>query len=124
MSNTHEVISAFLDDERFNPDELAAALSEPQGRDLLLDLVALRHVVQPESKAAILSKRGSVRLWLRPSVAAAALVVAVVGGYVMGQSANREPSSQAPTATRVVEVAGAWQDVLPWSTRLGSFHAS
>ena len=117
MSNTHDVISAFLDDERFNPDELAAALSEPEGRDLLLDLVALRHVVQPESRAAITPKQGPVRLWLRPTVAAAALVVAVVGGYLMGQSANSEASSQAPNATRVVEVAGAWQEVLPGSSR-------
>ncbi len=38
MSDSHEVISAFLDDEAFDANALAHALSEPAGRELLLDL--------------------------------------------------------------------------------------
>ena len=39
MNNTHDVISAFLDDEPFDSSTLAEALSEPAGRDLLIDLI-------------------------------------------------------------------------------------
>jgi len=42
---TYDVISAFLDNEPFDSVELARALAEPDGRELLLDLVALRAVV-------------------------------------------------------------------------------
>jgi len=44
----HDVISAFLDNEPFDSQELAGALASPEGRDLLLDLIALRAIVQPE----------------------------------------------------------------------------
>ena len=49
MNDTHEVISAFLDDEPFDAGGLATALSDPAGRAVLIDLVALRHVVQPDA---------------------------------------------------------------------------
>ena len=39
MSDRHEVISAFIDDEPFEPRELARALADPSGRILLIDLV-------------------------------------------------------------------------------------
>ncbi len=42
MSSTHEVISAFLDEEPFDSEELMDALSDPAGRALLIDLVALQ----------------------------------------------------------------------------------
>ena len=45
MSDTHAVISAFLDDEAFEPVALAEALSDPAGRALLIDLLALRRIV-------------------------------------------------------------------------------
>jgi hypothetical protein len=47
MSSKYEVISAFLDDETFAPQDLAAALSEPDGRTLLIDLISVRGIVQP-----------------------------------------------------------------------------
>jgi len=52
MSDAREVISTFLDDEPFNSIELVEALSEPAGRDLLIDLIALRHLTQTDSKDA------------------------------------------------------------------------
>jgi hypothetical protein len=112
MSDTHEVISAFLDDEPFDPSQLAEALGEPSGRDLLIELVALRHLVQPGAKAA----RGSFERWstrsaLRALGAVAALLVALVGGYLAGEYRSSSALSEAPTATRVVEAASAWQEV-------------
>jgi hypothetical protein len=50
MNETHEVISAFLDDEPFDASRLVEALSDPAGRDLLIDLIALRHLVEADDK--------------------------------------------------------------------------
>jgi hypothetical protein len=111
MSNRHDVISAFLDDERFDASELADALSDPEGRGLLLDLVALRHVVQPERKEVMAVSEQRAARSVRLALAAAAVVVALVGGYAMGQRRADVASFDAPAATRVVEAGGAWQDV-------------
>ena len=51
--DTHEVISAFLDDEPFDPVDLAAAVADPGGRQLLLDLVALRALVRDELRGTL-----------------------------------------------------------------------
>ena len=110
MSNTHEVISAFLDDESFDPSQLALALSEPDGRALLIDLLALRHVIQP-GKDAVSFGRSKSRAGLRALTAAAALVVALLGGYLVGQRRTESVQSEAPPATRVVEAPAAWQEL-------------
>jgi hypothetical protein len=112
MSNQHDVISAFLDDEAFDANELGEALSKPAGRDLLLDLLALRHMVQPEGKEVMALSAGKpARSTLRPMLAAAAVVVAVAGGYLLGQRRGDVTSPEVPAATRIVEAAGTWQDV-------------
>ena len=110
MNDTHEVISAFLDDEPFDAQALAEALSDPEGRAQLIDLVALRHVMQPgkEAMAAMQPKRST---GLRALLAAAAMVIALVGGYALGQRQSESGQTEAPPATRVVE-SGQWQ-VLP-----------
>ena len=46
--DTHDVISAFLDDERFEANALVEALSQPEGRAILIDLIALRHLTRAE----------------------------------------------------------------------------
>ena len=103
MNDTHAVISAFLDNEPFDAGELADALSDPSGRALLIDLVALRHVVQPDDTAVLHHERRSA--W-RSYLAAAAVVVALVGGYVIGERrAATEASTDPPAATRVVQAA-------------------
>ena len=110
MSNTYEVISAFLDDEPFDPQELEQALSEADGRAQLIDLLALRHVMQPgrEAMSAIQPKRNS---GLRALLAAAAVVLALVGGYALGQRQSESGQSEAPPATRVLEAPAAWQQL-------------
>ena len=110
MNDTHEVISAFLDDEPFDPSQLAQALSEPDGRTLLIDLLALRQVMQPGKDAAF--ERPGKRTGLRALIAVAAMVVALVGGYLVGQRRNEIAHSEAPPATRVVEAPAEWR-VLP-----------
>jgi hypothetical protein len=117
MSDTHEVISAFLDDEPFDPSQLAEALSEPDGRALLLDLLALRHLVQPQGgHQAPGSGHQRRRASLKALVAAAAVFVALAGGYFVGQRGGVAPAD-APPATRVVDAPAAWQAVLPGRMR-------
>jgi len=112
MSDTHEVISAFLDDEPFNSSELAEALGEPAGRDLLIDLIALRHLAQTDGKEPLaLRAQKPWRSSLRAIAAVAAVLVALVGGYLVGERRSDVAMSAAPPATRVVQVPAAWQDV-------------
>jgi hypothetical protein len=109
MIDHHEVISAFLDDEPVDAGQLAQALSDPEGRAQLIDLVVLRHVMQPANTSFEPKRRPSA---LRALAAAAAIAVALAGGYFAGQSRSDAAHGQAPPATRVVEAAAEWQ-VLP-----------
>jgi hypothetical protein len=105
MNDQHEVISAFLDDEPFDAEQLGRALSEPEGRTMLLDLLALRQVMQPVSPHIEPLRKPSP---LRAVMAAAAIVVALVGGFWLGERRGQSETAQAPAATRVIE-AGEWQ---------------
>jgi hypothetical protein len=109
MNDPDEVIAAFLDDEPFDAGELMAALSEPAGRELLIDLIALRHLAQ--TNGTPMSAAQKRRPVLRALVAAAAVVVALVGGYVAGQRHTEDVLSSAPAATRVIEPSATWQVV-------------
>jgi hypothetical protein len=106
MSSSHEVISAFLDDEPFDSEELANALSDPAGRALLIDLIALRRIVQPAEAAPPIGAASLVRprRW-RAAAAAAMLLLALGGGYLVGVGERRAVTtpSEAPTPTRIVE---------------------
>jgi hypothetical protein len=106
MSDTHEVISSFLDDEPFDAKELADALSDPAGRAMLIDLVALRHIVQPDDRVAAVRREQRSR-W-RPLLAAAAVVIALVGGYFIGENRAVIETSDPPAPSRVVQ-APDWQ---------------
>jgi hypothetical protein len=105
MNSTHDVISALLDDEPFDPEELLEALSDPAGRALLIDLVALRRIVQPRDVTPPLAALNAVRprpwQWL---AAAAALILALVGGYAAGvRRGGTETLAGAPPPTRIVQ---------------------
>src|SRR5687768_7531568 len=106
MSAKYEVISTFLDGEPFASQELVNALSEPVGRDLLIDLVTLRRLVQPND---VLPSMGRVtparRFGWRAAVAAASLLATLAGGYLAGQHQASIISSQAPPPTRVVHAS-------------------
>jgi hypothetical protein len=109
---SHEVISAFLDNEPFDPQALSEALADPEGRALLIDLVALRRLTQPED-AVLVPARSLRRTGRRPFrlvAAAALLTLAVVGGYQWGERSGA-PATDPPPATRVVSSQGVWQDV-------------
>ena len=118
MNDAHDVISAFLDDEPFDARQLAEALSEPAGRDLLIDLIALRHLAQTDDEEPhTLRDQKPWRSSLRAMIAAAAVLVALVGGYFVGERRNETGLSEAPAATRVVDAAAAWQELPPGRMR-------
>jgi negative regulator of sigma E activity len=118
MNETHEVISAFLDDESFDSGQLAEALSDQAGRDLLIDLIALRHLAQPDDKEPhTLRDQKPWRASLRVMLAAAAVLVALVGGYLVGERRSETGLPEAPAATRVVDAPPAWQELSPARTR-------
>jgi hypothetical protein len=111
MNTNHQVISAFLDDEPFEPQALAEALADSDGRDLLIDFVLLRHVAQSDDSAvvtpvAVLRSKRPVYL-----VAAAAAVLALLGGYQLGLRRSMDDSLKAPAATRVVQSEPVWQEL-------------
>jgi hypothetical protein len=118
MNDTHEVISAFLDDEPFDSSQLAEALSDQDGRDLLIDLIALRHLAQSHDQEPQASRDPKPwRASLRAVLAAAAVLVALAGGYFVGERRSEAGLSGAPAATRVVAAPAAWQELSPGRTR-------
>jgi hypothetical protein len=104
-----EVISAFVDNEPFAAAALARALAEPGGRDLLIDFIALRHLVSTDGASDQRLALVAPRPRWRGALAAAAVIVALVGGYAAGReraalSAGPDSVSTAPRPTRVVEL--------------------
>ena len=101
MSDTRAVISAFLDDESFDPGALAEALSDPAGRALLIELLALRHLVQPEEAGASVAPMSPARGFsVRSLLAAAAMLVTLAGGYLMGERRSVVQTPDPPAARR------------------------
>jgi len=113
MSDTYEVISAFLDDEPFEAARLTEALSEPGGRELLIDLLALRHLAQAELKDTPALQVEKPKRFALHALAAAAVFVAMVGGYLAGVQRSDMTMPVAPPATRIVQAPAAWQEVPP-----------
>jgi hypothetical protein len=111
MSDTHEVISAFLDDEPFDAQALVSALSDPAGRVVLIDMVALRHLVQTND--IIPPDRGRASSWsfIRLAAAAAAVLVALMGGYFVGERRATASLLEPPAATRIVQSSTNWQEI-------------
>jgi hypothetical protein len=106
MNNHLEVISAFLDDEPFESEQLADALSGPEGRAALIELIALRHLMQPAE--SVVAGAGQRRPSLRVLLAVAAVFVAMAGGFWVGERRAHVAQTAPPAATRVVET-GEWQ---------------
>ncbi len=99
MTESFEVIAAFADGERVDGEALKAALGAAEGRDYLVDLLALRQVVQatePGRTARTAARFPRLVRW----AAAAALVVALAGGLFY----LSRPSDAPPAPDRVVKL--------------------
>jgi hypothetical protein len=86
MMDPHELIAALLDGERVDSSQLAQALAAPDGRDYLIDLLALRELVDNESPAVgrEIGRRPSSFRWPWLPLAAAAMVTVTLAGYAIG----------------------------------------
>jgi len=111
-TDSFEVIAAFVDGERVDPIALKSALVSVEGRDYLVEMVALREVVAHDNVAADAAGSRPARRWLVG--AAAAIVLSLGGGMALGHrlashvsdsAAISAASVAAPQPTRVIEVA-------------------
>ena len=106
----YQVISAFLDDEPFDPATLRAALADEAGRDLLIDLLALRTIAQPDNSVVTLATTArQFPALVRLASVAAVLGLVLAAGYGYGKVASGDDQAP-PVPTRVVK-AGDWQAV-------------
>lgn len=93
--DTHEIISAFIDDEPFDPADLAAALADPDGRQMLLDLVALRTLVRDEPIVAPARVAASRPKWIAIGFLAASVLFGAGAAWLL-PPLLRQPSADAP----------------------------
>ena len=112
---TMELLSALVDGEAGDPDDLATALAWPGAREAIVDLVRLRTLVaaddarpSPRFHAAMDEALGhgrtrvpAPRRILRGLAAATVLALAALGAASLSQRFQR-PADQPPPATRVL----------------------
>jgi hypothetical protein len=87
MSGPFEVLDAFVDGELVDADDVKRALSEPEGRDFLVDAWLLRNVVQDEmtTDAAVPApSRQTAPRRQSWAIAAAVAGVSLLGGFLVG----------------------------------------
>lgn len=98
MDSELDIIGAFIDGERVDPVALKRALSDEAGRDYLVDLLALREIagdIAPFASSAPPARLlGPLSGW----TAAAALLLCMGGGFMLGERLNRTPAAPAFTA--------------------------
>ena len=103
--DTHEVLSAFLDNEDFDAGELARALAQPGGRELLLDLVALRTLVQDDGTVAAAQVKitaPSARKWVAVGFLAASIVFGAGAAWLLPPLLQQQGADVPPRPDRVV----------------------
>lgn len=104
MAN-HEVISDFLDNEPFDPAALGAALADPDGRELLLDLLALRTLVADDAVAAPAPRRretASRSRWIATGFLAASLIFGAGAAWLLPPLLRQQRADVPPRPDRVV----------------------
>jgi hypothetical protein len=102
--DAHAVLSALIDRETVDADELARVLEEPAARALLVDFVRLRQAINADDLAAepLFAPRPAAptpRRLLRPLAAALLVAGAGLGGLWLGERRDQE---RPPTPSRVV----------------------
>jgi hypothetical protein len=112
MTESYDVLSAFLDDEAFDPAVLAEALTSPEARQLLIDMAVMRRLVQAQDGVRSRTPQPPVQSVSRRVLVmgAAAALIAFAGGYVAGWR-SLEPSARPPAPTLTMEAAAGWETV-------------
>jgi hypothetical protein len=121
MDMQFEALAAWVDGEPVARTDVALALETREGRDYVLDLMAIRHMVNvstPPLTAALTHR--PARRWSSWAAAAAAVVLCAAGGFYAGRSmtpasstdggdasvspASTPASISAPAPTRVIRL--------------------
>jgi len=105
-ANDRTVISAFVDDEPFDPAELGAALADPAGRQLIIDFLSLRQLVAEEGPQTPTVYRHGRSAWAGWLVAAA-LALAIGGAWLMAPKSSTPPK---PDRVITLERGVDWQE--------------
>jgi hypothetical protein len=128
MTNHHDVIGAFVDNESINAEDLAAALATPDGREYLIDLLVLRGLVSdglpdalkpgaaPGRVVAAAGRRSSSAFWL-PVAAAALVAIGLGAGFIAGRALDR-PARLTPPVVAQTPAADAGTAVAPAPTHV------
>ena len=104
MTN-HEVISAFLDNEPFDAAALGDALAQDEGREVLLDLIALRSLVADDGVAAPVPRRSdaaSRSRWIATGFLAASLLFGAGAAWLLPPLLRQQRADVPPRAERVI----------------------
>lgn len=118
MDNDLEIIGAFIDGDRVDPAALKRALSDPAGRDYLVDLLALREIasdIVPFTSSAPPARALSP---LSGWATAAALLLCIGGGFLIGERVNRASAPLASPAATSAARPGASSVRAPEPTRV------
>ena len=105
-SDSREVLSALLDREPVDPDQLSNVLNDADARAVLVDFVRLRQLLAEPDDERLASRvvgpsyRSSARSLWRIAAAVLVLAGAATGGFWAGEQAAEE---RPPAPDRVVE---------------------
>jgi hypothetical protein len=108
VPDSRAVLSALLDREAVDPDELARVLEAPEARALLVDFVRLRRELAIDLDDGVhalaigvtpVARTSQGARWLRPLAAALLLTAAGAGGMWLGEQRRED---RPPQPSRVV----------------------
>lgn len=124
MSDMQDVINAFIDGEPVEAEALDRALAVEAGRSYLIDLLALRGLVEKPARqslpvrAASPQRKTGLAFW---AGVAALVAIGVAGGYVSGRTVDRTNEirivevREAPAPTHVIRMESG----INWNERTG-----
>lgn len=128
-----DVVSAFVDGEPVQANELRAALADADGREYLLDLLALRGLVRPggaREAASVAPFAAALKLDSQPSntsraprlvwttAAAALIAVSTIAGFAAGRMARVTPEPANPPTVTMQAIPPAFSVPVPAPTRV------
>jgi hypothetical protein len=122
MDARFEVIDAFVDGERVDPDDLERALSERQGRDYMIAAWLLRESVQDEIalEPPALMPAPPARRWAGRLMVAAVAALCLTSGYLVGHrmAGTSVPSSDVSPSVTNTTAPVAEAPAVPAPTRV------